>query len=268
MKKIIAIFAAIFMLAFSTVAQTTVNVNDSTMGHVEKYPAWVNVIQDSAINSIDTVYFFDTVNVAYDTIGGIVDTIYTIDTVSEVDTSYYAIYDTVWAENAYDYLAVANDGYSFVRWEIITTYNIWATSAGTFDSIWYDTIVMYDCDTIDSTVYCAEGWLMLDGGIPDVDPSDSLGIDAINITAYFEQDTTSLAIAPVDEIKYNVYPNPTTDIVTIDGDFDYLLIYDARGRQLYRGTYNCFDMRLLKNGAYFMVLVKDNNKKTVTVIKQ
>lgn len=266
MKKLFLIIAAVFMLAFGANAQTTVNVNDSSMGYVEKYPAWIDVL-DSAIMNVDTIINYDT-TVVYDTVGDVIDTNYVIDTVTAVDTNYTYIYDTVWAENAYDYRAFAYDGYLFNRWEIITVYNKYVTDSATvIDSIWTDVMVFFDSDTIDEEFYFADGWLMLDGGIPDIDPIDTNSdINSITIMAYFEQDP--LGINEVNENCFKVYPNPTKGIITIDGDFDYLKIYNTTGREIYRGTYSCFDLQRMPKGTYFIVIMKDNVAKTIPVIKQ
>lgn len=76
MKKITFIIAALFMLGTSAFAQTTVNVNDSTMGYVVTAPQMVCVGADTVSTNIDTVPVYDTtiVNITYDTI---MDTTYT-----------------------------------------------------------------------------------------------------------------------------------------------------------------------------------------------
>lgn len=266
MKKLFLIIAAVFMLAFGANAQTTVNMNDSTMGYVEKYPAWIDVI-DSTYMTVDTVINYDTTMVV-DTAGDVFDTSYVVDTVTFVDTTYTTIYDTVWMEGYYDYRAFAYDGYLFNRWEIITVYNKYVTDSATvIDSIWTDVMVFFDTDTIDGEAYFADGWLMLDGGIPDIDPTDTNSdINSITIMAYFEQDP--LGINTVNENCFKVYPNPTNGVVTIDGDFDYLKIYNTMGKLMYRGTYSCFDLQRMPKGTYFIVIVKDNVAKTIPVIKQ
>lgn len=266
MKKLFLIIATVFMLAFGATAQTTVNVNDSSMGYVEKYQVYEELL-DTTIMTIDTVINYDT-TVVYDTVGDVIDTNFVVDTITYVDTNYTYIYDTVLIENMYDYRAFAYDGYLFNRWEIITVYNKYVTdSSEVIDSIWTDVTVLFDNDTIDGEYYFADGWLVLDGGIPDIDPTDSTSdINSITIMAYFEQDP--LGINTVDEECLKVYPNPTTGIVNIDGDFDYLKIYNVKGRLIYRGTYSCFDFQRMPNGTYFIVIVKNNIPKTIPVIKQ
>ena len=266
MKKLFLMIAAVFMLGFCANAQTTVNVNDSSMGYVERYPVYEEVL-DTTIITFDTVVSYDTTMVV-DTTGTVFDTSFVYDTITTVDTNYTYVYDTVFQEGYYDYRAFAYDGYIFDRWEIITVYNKFVTDSLTvIDSVWSDIIVLFDSDTIDDEFVFADGWLVLDGGIPDIDPTDTTSdITSISIMAYFEQDP--LAINTVDEECFRVYPNPTTRFIHIDGDFDYLRIFNTMGKEMYRGTYSCFDLQRLPKGTYFIVVVKNNVPKTIPIIKQ
>lgn len=266
MKKFFMIFAAMFMLAFTTTAQTVVSVNDTTMGYIEKYPAWLNITEDTVITN-DTLYTFD-----YDSIIS-VDTIYgphSMDIIG-IDTSYLCVdtnfavdtaivYDTVWSENCYDYRAVAYESYTFEHWEIIIT---WVDST---EETVYDTI--YDCDSVDGEYYCNDGWLITDGGVPEVTDDDTV-YTSILITAYFASDSNSLGIESNSMNRLNIYPNPAVNNITIDGEIVSTAVYDMSGKLIYHGNTNIIDVRNFIPGTYFICIrQKDESVTTVKFIKQ
>jgi hypothetical protein len=68
--------------------------------------------------------------------------------------------------------------------------------------------------------------------------------------------------------KFNIYPNPTSDILNIVGDItvDLLQIYDVNGKQVItKKDSNSVDVSLMPAGVYFLKL---NNKETVKFIKK
>ena len=68
--------------------------------------------------------------------------------------------------------------------------------------------------------------------------------------------------------KFNIYPNPTSDILNISGDESvaFLQVFDANGKQLItQKDSNSVDVSSLPIGVYFMKL---NNKETVKFIKK
>lgn len=68
--------------------------------------------------------------------------------------------------------------------------------------------------------------------------------------------------------KFNIYPNPTSDILNISGDeaVAFLQVFDANGKQLIiQKDSNSVDVSSLPIGIYFMKL---NNKETVKFIKK
>jgi hypothetical protein len=68
--------------------------------------------------------------------------------------------------------------------------------------------------------------------------------------------------------KFNIYPNPVSNIVNISGDntIEFLQIFDVSGKQLIsKKDSNSVDVSKLSKGTYFMKL---NNKETLKFIKE
>ena len=68
--------------------------------------------------------------------------------------------------------------------------------------------------------------------------------------------------------KFNIYPNPTSNILNISGDntIEFLQIFDVSGKQLIsKKDSNSVDVSTLSKGTYFMKL---NNKETLKFIKE
>src|SRR5690606_3125652 len=75
-------------------------------------------------------------------------------------------------------------------------------------------------------------------------------------------------------IKVNVYPNPTNDIINIETDETLLnyVVYDMNGREIQKGMFgssNQLNLQNATNGVYFVkVTTIHNNVATVKVIKK
>ncbi len=76
------------------------------------------------------------------------------------------------------------------------------------------------------------------------------------------------------KLTVNVYPNPTTDIVTIETDenlFNYS-VYDINGREIQTGIFgntNQINLQSASNGVYFVkVSTTQGSSATVKVVKQ
>lgn len=71
--------------------------------------------------------------------------------------------------------------------------------------------------------------------------------------------------------KLNAYPNPTKDILTINGikeNYE-LSLLDLSGRQvLYQKNINKLDLKSIRTGVYFLIVNKDGHKITKKIIKQ
>lgn len=139
------LLAATLMFSMGAFAQTTVSVNDSTMGYVETVPYMVCVGADTISTDIDTVPVYDTtiVNITYDTIMDTVynpvfdyDSIVSIDSVFDphgvfigMDTTYLCT-DTVMDVNP---VYVSDTTFTFdTSFYVDTVYNIEYDSAWTY----------------------------------------------------------------------------------------------------------------------------------------
>ena len=75
-------------------------------------------------------------------------------------------------------------------------------------------------------------------------------------------------------LKVNVYPNPTTDKITIETDETLLnyIVYDMNGREIQNGMFgssNQLNLQNAANGVYFVKITTiHNNVATVKVIKK
>lgn len=214
MKKILFAFALMFALTFGATAQTSIEVNPDSAGYVELYPSIADITADTTIS--------------YDTVGDVIDTIETI------------TYDTTYIPGYNDLRAVANEGYTFDRWEVITTYNIWYDFDNTdstgmpamIDSIYSDTIIQYNIEyDEDSVLIDFEGWLDWDQGMPDLSDTTIEGIESILVTAYFAPDTNDVGIRDITgSVDFTIYPNPTSGTIAVLGDIHWITVMDLNGR--------------------------------------
>ena len=62
-----------------------------------------------------------------------------------------------------------------------------------------------------------------------------------------------------EEINSNIYlfPNPSTGILNIDGNFDKIMIYNSLGTLVYEGFSNTIDLSKLNNGIYSTIVRTD-----------
>ena len=69
----------------------------------------------------------------------------------------------------------------------------------------------------------------------------------------------------------NIYPNPTSDIINISGDFSDLsfTIYDLLGKKIDQGkAVNIINISLLKDGVYLIEFSTGNKKTLRKIIKK
>lgn len=248
MKKILFAFTLMLTLAFGATAQTTVQVNDINAGYIEQYPAITEIIEDTLIT--------------YDTVGDVVDTIATI------------IYDTSYFDGYYVFRAIAYTGYTFDRWEVITTYTKWydidsLDNVTELDSIWLDTIIQYDNEYVtDSEFIDYDGWLEWDTGIPDLSEVEIDDISSIVITAYFNQNDLA-GIERGDASNFTVHPNPTIDKINVLGDVHQITVYDMSGRVVATTDSHVINMRSWPNGTYLVHMTDIHGNMSITkVIKR
>jgi hypothetical protein len=111
----------------------------------------------------------------------------------------------------------------------------------------------------------AESWECNPNGYCE-DPGDGSGTYA-NITDCINN---SGCIAPtgihnIDFINVSVFPNPVSDILTINGEYSEVNIYDLFGKLVFSSTpKKTLNISNLNNGIY---IVRINNKKAISINK-
>ena len=104
------------------------------------------------------------------------------------------------------------------------------------------------------TVTDAMGNLILDGAASGVEDFDNFSTG----------DELWTGVEDVLE-KFNIYPNPVNDVLTIDGNYTSATIYDVFGKAVLTTDYqNTINVAALSNGIYFINI---NTKNTITVKK-
>ncbi len=82
---------------------------------------------------------------------------------------------------------------------------------------------------------------------------------------------TQASVGEFEGLNFNVYPNPTNDLITIqlDGSFSYVLT-DISGKIISIGTsHNQEKLSLLEleSGLYLLKIKNENNYETIQVVK-
>jgi len=104
------------------------------------------------------------------------------------------------------------------------------------------------------TVTDAMGNLILDGAASGVEDFDNFSTG----------DELWTGVEDVLE-KFNIYPNPVNDVLTIDGNYTSAIIYDVFGKVVLTTDYQkTINVAALSNGIYFINI---NTNNTITVKK-
>ena len=167
-------------------------------------------------------------------------------------------------------LRVSNDQQTFQPWKLdYDPSNGFSNSKGDNN---VDNIERVDIDTPSSGVYTVtvdhKGTLSDNEGGP-FDPGSqdfSIIITGKNLTLSNQQ---------FEDISFDVWPNPTTDIVNIksqiSGEVDYKL-YDLKGSQLIKGSLDNgngqVNVQNLQRGVYIIKLINDNRSSVQKIIKK
>lgn len=93
-------------------------------------------------------------------------------------------------------------------------------------------------------------------GIPDLSEYPLEGYDSIIIVANFV--TEGVAVKEAEEETFRVFPNPTSDMLNIQGDFDNLIIYNQLGQQVIKTNKNVINVSNQADGIYFVQVYRNN----------
>lgn len=189
---------------------------------------------DTVVTPVDSTMTVDTIGFIYDstividTTGDVFDTTYVVDTIPVFDTT-YALYDTM----TYNMIvAIPDSGWVFVSW-VVTTFD----SAECNDTLFVDVLYL---DWWEDSIVCL-----------------TLTFDSID----------PVGITDVNSNKVNVYPNPTSNYITVSCDnFKDVVIYNMNGAVMVTTTNKHIDMTEMPAGMYIMRVRTNDNKNMVTKI--
>lgn len=91
------------------------------------------------------------------------------------------------------------------------------------------------------------------------------GIDMLTINITIDN---TASISAVEEIEFNVYPNPFVDYVNIDGYVEKVSVFDLNGKLIFSDTPNStntkIDLSYLNSGTYILII---NDRKSIKIQK-
>lgn len=85
--------------------------------------------------------------------------------------------------------------------------------------------------------------------------------------SYFKPIGETLTIGEIDGQRFQVYPNPFEDQLTISGELDSYVLYDLTGKVLAKGRNNIIDVSKLSTGLYILKVEHDGASETMKLIK-
>lgn len=142
-----------------------------------------------------------------------------------------------------------------------------------------DTVEVYLADFQNGNSYIASEWINVD--LTSLDSITELRFDAystdigdfgINTPLYFCLDDISYSTTPtsndeIQDLAFNVYPNPAIDYITIEGEISIVNIFDLTGRIVKTSKTNTIDVSDLTFGTYILQTKTDNIIKTAKFVK-
>ena len=122
-------------------------------------------------------------------------------------------------------------------------------------------------------------YLTILNNFTDIDPIEGRNV-CYQVTAYYDIQEESddaefcfyvpVSIKEMDNYqnKYVVYPNPTNNMIHIEGEFDYVVMYSIEGKLLLNASTSTIDLNSYPNGMYFLKIhSKDGIPVTKRIIK-
>ena len=79
-----------------------------------------------------------------------------------------------------------------------------------------------------------------------------------------------LGTSEVNTVKFEVYPNPTTDVINIEtkGKLSSSILYNITGQKVLTSDQNQINVSSLPKGTYILKTIIDGNENTKKIIKK
>lgn len=144
------------------------------------------------------------------------------------------------------------------NWDLLhTTIRTTGEAAHRVDTL-YPTVVDYAIEPFDSLLF-----------IPGT-ASDTIN-SIFLMTKDYHLDFSNCDAVSIEELAsddFNIYPNPTNDIITIKTDhkIDSYTIYDVTGKKIMQTAENTIDLRALTNGVYILTFELEGKTQTKKII--
>jgi len=153
---------------------------------------------------------------------------------------------------------------------------------GKIDGNITDTVVFYLADFTNGNSYIIDSWSEVDLtplGVVDtilftLESSDN-GSYGMNTPAYFCIDDLKYSILTSldgnDDIKFSVFPNPTTNYLNLSKNVDSYSIFDLNGKKILESNnYNgsSIDVSFLTSGIYLLNVISGENTKSIKFVKK
>ncbi|MFT4601874.1 MAG: hypothetical protein ACI857_002059 [Arenicella sp.] len=175
------------------------------------------------------------------------------------------------------------DGTNGEDWFLLTIYALGPDSLQTGDSVNF-----YLADYTGGNTYISQNWEVVDlstlhtgNEIHGLDfvltSSDTTGGFGMNTPSYFALDglnikSTSGILSSADQ-RVNVYPNPTSNLITIESDLNSIIqLYDLNGRlvkeEIASSSKTTWNIQDIESGIYQLQIILGNKKSQAKIVKQ
>jgi hypothetical protein len=144
------------------------------------------------------------------------------------------------------------------NWDLLhTTIRTTGEAAHRIDTL-YPTVVDYAIEPFDSLLF-----------IPGI-ASDTIN-NIFLMTKDYHLNFSNCDAVSIEELAsddFNIYPNPTSDIITIKTDhkIDSYMIYDITGKKIMQTAENTIDLRSFTNGIYLLTFEYEGKTQTKKII--
>ena len=123
-------------------------------------------------------------------------------------------------------------------------------------------------EVITEPEFKAEGYNWSDGSTHRIKVNTVYNFNGENVTAEGKQVIFNVK-AGVENIEVNlvnVYPNPATSYINVEGAVEKLALYDMNGRLVAETAANTIDVTALAAGNYLLNITNNGNVRTVKVL--